>query len=307
MELSTRRSLERSSRLALSVSGIALALGSLQPARAVPSFAAQTGAACQACHIGAEGPQLTPYGRNFKIKGYTLTGGEGIASKVHFALWTQEEYSNIQKSFPPDGITPDFARNNNLFVNAVSLFYSGRIADNVGVFLQATWDNVGKALAQDNSDIRVIGSGRPFGFDVDYGVSFNNAPGWSDPWNSNYLWGYPYISNGIAPAPNAAPILGGAVQDNSLGVVGYAWVDHHIYFDLGGYESQPPGYMKLFGEDYGPGSSTGIEPWASFTYAWFWGPNNAHVGAHFFYGRFNPTTNLRSSDGQLGMTATPMS
>jgi hypothetical protein len=300
MEFSTRRFFTRSRRLALSVSGIALAAGSYQPARAVPSFAAQTGQACQACHIGAEGPQLTPYGRNFKIKGYTITGGEGIASKVHFALWTQEEYSNIQKSIPPSGITPDFAANNNLFVNAVSLFYSGKIYDNVGAFLQATWDNVGKALAQDNSDIRVIGAGKIFGYGVDYGVSFNNAPGWSDPWNSNYLWGYPYISNGIAPAPNASPILGGAVQDNSLGIVTYAYVNQTIYADFGGYVSQPPGYLKLFGEAYGPGSSTGLEPWASLTYSKFWGNSNAHIGAHVFYGRFNPTTNLRSTDGEFG-------
>jgi hypothetical protein len=60
--------------------------------------------------------------------------------------------------------------------------------------------------------------------------------------------------------------------------------------------------MKLFGEAYGPGSSTGIEPWASLTYAWFWGHSNAHLGAHLFYGRFNPTTGAkaRSSDGQFG-------
>jgi hypothetical protein len=289
-----------SARLALAMCWIALVGISARPAGAVPSFAAQTGQPCQACHIGAEGPQLTPYGRNFKIKGYTITGGQGVAADVHLALWVQTEFSSIQKDIPPAGITPDFGKNNNLFVNAVSLFYSGRITDNVGAFLQLTWDNVGKALAQDNSDIRVVGAGKPFGIDVDYGVSFNNAPGWSDPYNSNYLWGYPYISNGIAPSPNAAPILNGAVQDNSLGIVGYAWVDQHIYVDFGGYESQPPGYLKLFGEDYGPGSSTGLEPWASLTYAWFWGNSNAHIGTHFFYGRFNPTTNLRSTDGQFG-------
>jgi hypothetical protein len=298
--MSKLRPVRRSGQLAFTIFGIAVADSSLQTARAVPSFAAQTGQPCQTCHIGALGPQLTPFGRNFKIKGYTITGGEGIMSKVHLALWAQTEFSSIQKDIPPSGVTPDFSKNNNLFVNAVSLFYSGRITDHVGAFLQLTWDNVGKALAQDNSEVRVIGDGHILGHDVDYGVSFNNAPGWSDPYNSNYLWGYSYISNGIAPAPNAAPILGGAVQDNSLGIVGYAWVDQHIYVDLGGYESQPPGFQKLTGEAYGPGSSTGIEPWASLTYAWFWGSSNAHLGGHFFYGRYNPTTDVRSSDGQYG-------
>ncbi len=32
-------------------------------AEALPSFAQQTGMACSACHVGAFGPQLTPFGR----------------------------------------------------------------------------------------------------------------------------------------------------------------------------------------------------------------------------------------------------
>jgi len=222
MERFKLRIVMRAGRLALALAGFALVGGSLQPARAVPSFAAQTGQACQMCHIGALGPQLTPYGRNFKIKGYTQTGGTGIMSKVHLAVWLQPEFTSYQKNLPAAGVTPDFASNNNAYLNAVSLFYSGRITDHVGAFLQLTYDNVGKALGQDNSEVRVVGSGSPFGYNVDYGVSFNNAPGWSDPYNSNYLWGYPFIGPGVAPAPNASPILGGAVQDNSLGVVGYA-------------------------------------------------------------------------------------
>ena len=150
--------------------GATLASIAWQPARAVPAFAAQTGQPCQMCHIGALGPQLTPYGRNFKIKGYTQTGGTGLASEVHLAVWLQPEFTSIQKDIPPAGVTPDFAANNNAYLNAVSLFYAGRITNNVGAFLQLTYDNVGKALAQDNSEIRVVGSGTPFGTNVDYGV-----------------------------------------------------------------------------------------------------------------------------------------
>jgi len=38
----------------------------------VPSFTRQTGLACSACHY--QFPQLTPFGRLFKLNGYTLTG-----------------------------------------------------------------------------------------------------------------------------------------------------------------------------------------------------------------------------------------
>ncbi|HET9085977.1 MAG TPA: hypothetical protein VFN53_00465, partial [Acidobacteriaceae bacterium] len=40
-------------------------------ARAVPSFARQTGLSCNACHSNP--PELTAFGRDFKLKGYVLT------------------------------------------------------------------------------------------------------------------------------------------------------------------------------------------------------------------------------------------
>jgi hypothetical protein len=49
----------------------------LRPVQAVPAFAQQTGQPRSTCHIGSFGPQLTPFGRAFKIGGYTLDGGQG--------------------------------------------------------------------------------------------------------------------------------------------------------------------------------------------------------------------------------------
>src|ERR1700694_4409848 len=44
------------------------------PAQALPSFARQTGQPCGTCHT--DFPALTPYGRRFKLLGYTAGGGE---------------------------------------------------------------------------------------------------------------------------------------------------------------------------------------------------------------------------------------
>src|SRR5579859_4816404 len=44
------------------------------PAQALPSFARQTGQSCGTCHT--DFPGLTPYGRRFKLLGYTTGGGE---------------------------------------------------------------------------------------------------------------------------------------------------------------------------------------------------------------------------------------
>ena len=49
---------------------IAAAGGTAGQANAVPSFARQTGQECIACHVSF--PELTPYGRYFKLTGYTI-------------------------------------------------------------------------------------------------------------------------------------------------------------------------------------------------------------------------------------------
>ncbi|WP_223827279.1 hypothetical protein [Undibacterium oligocarboniphilum] len=43
-----------------------------QLANALPAFARQTGQNCVACHAGGQFPELTTYGRLFKLTGYTI-------------------------------------------------------------------------------------------------------------------------------------------------------------------------------------------------------------------------------------------
>jgi hypothetical protein len=54
---------------------VAVVIGlSTRPAQALPSFARQTGQPCGTCHT--DFPGLTPYGRRFKLYGYTIGGGK---------------------------------------------------------------------------------------------------------------------------------------------------------------------------------------------------------------------------------------
>src|ERR1700686_5924709 len=50
-----------------------LTIGFAQPVQALPSFARQTGQPCGTCHT--DFPGLTPFGRRFKLLGYTTGGG----------------------------------------------------------------------------------------------------------------------------------------------------------------------------------------------------------------------------------------
>jgi len=271
-------------------------------ANAVPAFAGQTGYPCQQCHIGALGPQLTPFGRTFKIRGYTLRGGDGIASKIPLALWVQSGFENYGKDLPAGTQAAHYNTNDNAGVDAISLFLAGGVNQHLGAFIQVTYDNTVKQIAEDNTDIRVVDSTTIFGKDADVGLSFNNAPGLSDPYNSNYVWGYPFIGPFLGLAPNAGTILSGRLQSNSYGVNAYAWYNSSLYVDAGVYETDGPGMLKLLGESYDPGSATGPEPYVSATYQWTWGNNNIHLGGTFFRSRFNPTSPASSngSDGSFG-------
>ena len=67
--------------------GLMLALALPQQAWAVPSYARQTGLACEACHTVF--PQLTPFGRVFKASGYTLSNTskvQDVDSLKHYLM-----------------------------------------------------------------------------------------------------------------------------------------------------------------------------------------------------------------------------
>src|ERR1019366_6406289 len=51
----------------------AVTFGTIPTANALPSYARQTGQPCGPCHTDV--PGLTPYGRKFKLLGYTVGGG----------------------------------------------------------------------------------------------------------------------------------------------------------------------------------------------------------------------------------------
>src|SRR5258707_2924897 len=124
------------------------------PARAVPSFAIQTGQPCAACHIGAFGPQLTPYGRDFKLHGYTANDG-GKDHGLPLAMTTQSSFTHTLQP-QPGGAAPGFRDNDNFAFDQLSLYYAGLIAPKVGGFIELNYDGVAQKAALNNVDIRYV-------------------------------------------------------------------------------------------------------------------------------------------------------
>lgn len=238
--------------------GAALAIH--RPAEAVPAFADQTGQNCAACHVGAYGPQLTPFGREFKLGGYTLRmhnniplSAMAVASFVHTKR-AQEE--------PP---TDDSKRNNNLSFDEGSVFLAGGIGSHLGGFAQVTYSGADKAWAWDNLDLRAVGNGKLGGKDLVYGLSLNNNPGIQDPWNTLPAWGFPYTDSDFAPSPDVAPLINGGLGQAILGLTAYGWLDSKYYLEAGGYRTPSRGFLRWLGADPDdPGAINGIAPYGRF-------------------------------------------
>lgn len=239
---------------------IAIAAGVLigAPAQAVPSFATQTGQPCQACHVGGFGPQLTPFGRAFKLGGYTLR----VKGNVPLSAMAIGSYTATKKPQAASALS-GFDTNRNLAFDQGSVFLAGGIGSHFGGFVQTTYDGIGKAWSWDNLDLRAVNTGKIGGKDVVYGLSLNNSPGVQDVWNTLPAWGYPYTSSGLAPGPAAAPLINGGLAQNSLGVTGYVWIDSKVYVEAGGYSTPRAGTLRWLGADpLDPGDIHGIAPYA---------------------------------------------
>ena len=78
---------------ALLLAAGAVCLVGIRPVQALPSYARQTGQQCAACHNGF--PELTPYGRQFKLNGYTWTGGTSDLPPI--AAMAIPTFTNVRK------------------------------------------------------------------------------------------------------------------------------------------------------------------------------------------------------------------
>jgi hypothetical protein len=233
----------------------AIAMGA--PAYAVPSFAQQTSQPCQMCHVGGLGPQLTPFGRNFKLHGYTMRTQKSVPLAA-MAIASSTSTAEPQAA-PPE---PGFETNNNLALDQVSVFLAAGVGDHVGGFIQATYDGVTKATAWDNVDLRLINTGKVGDMDLVYGLSVNNSPGVQDSWNTTAAWGFPYTDSALAPGPAAAPLLSGGLAQEVIGVTAYAWLDSKFYLEAGGYTTPSASTLNWLGADpNAPGDIKGLAPY----------------------------------------------
>ena len=272
-------------------------------AHAVPSYSRQTGLSCATCHYTP--PELTPFGRKFKLEAYAFTTKAEIKEdkKDHNAGL------NLLESFPLSVVfdtsfsatkspQPTTQNGNFEFPQAVSLFLAGRWADHLGSFAQVTYDSQGDHFSWDNTDIRYANTnGRLFGKSLTYGAMLNNNPTVEDLWNSTPAWGFPFVSSNVAPSPSAAALINGSLAQDVAGVGGYTMWNDHLYFAGTIYRTEHIG-----GTQPNPGAGFGINirgvaPYWRLAYETSTKNNNLEIGTYGMHVKTSPSAITGPEDG----------
>ena len=256
-----------------------------RPASATPGFARQTGISCQACHTVF--PELTPFGRKFKLNAYVFTNVKQIEASDEqsqrtlslsdlppLSVQLQASNTTLGRGIPDAGVAGDLSQKNSTqFPQALSLFYTGKISDNLGAFLQLTWNPSSNAVGIDNSDLRFANHasfdsiGVP---DFIYGISLNNNPTSQDVWNSTPAWGYPFILSSVGVPPVTKALLDGQLAQESVGLSAYLFLFEHLYVEAGGYRSAQTSFTNATTGGPGPLDSTSPLARISGTAAPYW-------------------------------------
>jgi hypothetical protein len=234
-----------------------VAVAPLSQAGAVPSFGEQTGQPCAACHVGAFGPQLKPFARDFKLYAYTATDGKTHGPPI--AVTIQASYTRTNGD-QPGGAARWFAPNDNPAFDQGSIYLAGRLTPHLGAFAQVTYDGVARTLSLDNTDIRYAKDGNLWGHDLVWGVTANNSPTLEDLWNSTPAWGFPYNSSKLAPTPLAATLMDGALAHNVAGAGAYTLWDDTVYLHAALYGGLSRDTRNTIGEVPVSGTDTVVGP-----------------------------------------------
>ena len=236
-----------------------LALG-VQSRRAfsIPLYARQTGQPCATCHTAFL--ELNPFGRRFKLGGYTLNGGDWTGPP--FAVMLEAPTYTHTEAGQTGGAAPHFGPNNNFAFQQASLFTGGRFTDNLGAFIQGTYDGVARRFAWDNADIRFATPINLDGHTLLGGVTTNNNPTVQDVWNTIPAWSFPYISSLLAPTPTAKTFIDQVYAQQLAGISAYGFLDDLFYLEFGGYRPLSNNTQKALGiNPTGQSPISGVAPY----------------------------------------------
>jgi hypothetical protein len=200
-------------------------------------------------------PELTPFGRAFKLGGYLMSRSpKSYEFPPPLSGMAQLSFTHTKKDQPPGSIEENWATHphssDNDIVSSLqqaSVFYGGRIFQKIGAFVQGTFDGAAKKAFVDNTDIRYANSLTFLDKNLTYGLTINNNPTAQDVWNSTPAWGFPFASSSLAPTPAARTIIDGTLAQQVGGIGAYAFWGNLLYLEGAVYRTTKNGITEPLG------------------------------------------------------------
>lgn len=201
-------------------------------AQAVPAFASQTGQQCASCHITGF-TELTSFGRQFKLRGYSIGEAKMPVSGGALISRTGTRNANV----PGDDMA--FADDSNVIIQRLSLYLAGRVAEGSGGFINWNYDSAEKRGMMEMIDLRTTTSTSLGGKELLLGLTLNNNPTVSDIYNSTPGFGFPHAvpSPMNSATPNAQVQLNNALAYKVAGTSVFGWWDNTLYGEIGAYRT----------------------------------------------------------------------
>jgi hypothetical protein len=231
---------ELSSRRVVMPSGMREVLAAAH--RRVPSFSRQTGLPCSACHY--QFPQLTPFGRLFKLNGYSLVGLKPIVEPnakkgtplsllpippIAVMLMTSGSHLNDARPSAQNDVAE--------LPQQLSVFFGGAFTPHIGALLQVTYEGASGSFGIDNSDLRYVTRAHIASHDAVFGLTLHNNPTVQDLWNTTPAWGYPFNASDVPPGTIATEVINGTLAQQVLGFGAYGLWNNLLYLEATGYRS----------------------------------------------------------------------
>lgn len=243
------------------------------------------------CHSNP--PELTAFGREFKLQGYVLsdaTDKDKVGSSPDLLLTRRIPISVMMllSNTSYQANQPASQNNSAGFPQQLSIFLAGGFASHFGGMAQVTYTHVDDKFGMDNTDLRYANQRKLGGKNWEYGVTLNNNPTVEDVWNSTPAWGFPWISTASGVDPIASPLINGTLGQDVAGVGAYSFWNDHLYTDITLYRSEHAGAstpVNGSGQSY---NISGVAPYWRAAWQQSWGSNYLEVGTYGIYANSFP-------------------
>ncbi len=252
-------------------------------------------------------PQLTPWGRFFKLSGYTA--GKSVIGN---SLQEKERLEFVPVGLLGQvGITVANQPNNALgetviAQNGAPIAYAfageigTRVTDFLGVFYEYQIGNTlpGWKGSGGPVDIRAVHFFHPSGNELLLGVDTNNNPAEQDVFNSMPgPWGYPFYSSPQAPAGPASPMIA-SLGAQAGGVGAYALLNRQWYAEVSFYRVANDLFRWMSaGTSFQAGGKNYLQGYNPYWRA-YWtkekGPQSLMIGTFGLHSKVYPDSSLPS-------------